>query len=1037
MAETQTQRRSRILPSTGNKGDVMVVGGGVSGIQASLDLANNNFRVFLVDEAPVIGGKMAQLDKTFPTNDCSMCILSPKFIECDRHPNIEISAYTEVEKVSGEAGNFKVTLRKKPRFINEDLCIGCRECHHYCPVKIPDEFNQGLATQKSLFIPFGQSVPNVSTIDEESCLFFQGKCKSCVPICQNNAIDLYQTEQKIEVEVGAIILAPGYDVFDPKLRADYGYGKLQNVITSLEYERIICAAGPYTGDLQRPSDNKHPKNIAWLQCVGSRQVTPGGNSYCSAVCCMYATKQVILAKEHDGDIETTVFHNDIRAYGKDFERYYNRAKSLPGVRYIRSYVSIGREIPESKNVTIKYSVEGEGVKEEEFDLVVLSVGMTASPSAEKLAAKLSIDLNEHRFCKTDDLTPIETNRPGVFVSGSFQGPMDIPESVMTASGAAALCGQLLAEQRGQLAQERVYPPERDVSQEEPRIGVFACHCGSNIASVVDIPALVEYAKGLGNVVYVGEDLYSCSSDTAQSISETIREKGINRVIVAACTPRTHEPIFQDTLREAGINKYLFVMANIREHCSWVHSREKDKATQKAKDITRMAVARAISQQPLEEFEVPVTKKGLVVGGGLAGMVSALSLAEQGFEVYLAEKDANLGGVARRIHHTLDGMDVTAYLDNLIQRVNQHPLIQVATNSTIIGTSGFVGNFSTKIMSRDKVEEIEHGTTIIATGSEEYKPTEYLYGKDERVVTLLELEELIAKGDTRILDAQSLVIIQCVGCRQDNRPYCSRICCGQAIKCALKLKEVKPEMDIYILYRDMMTYGFREDYYREAADKDIKFIRYEPEDKPQVEVVEVNNQPILRVTVTDPILGQKVAIDTSTLALAAAVVPLATNKEISQQFKIPINQDGFFLEAHVKLRPVDFTVDGIFLCGMAHYPKHIAETISQAYAAAGRAATVLSQDKLASTGTVCEVDESQCIGCGICEQVCPFKAIVMQETAGDGLKANVFPVVCKACGICNVKCPTGAISLRHFNDEQISTQIDAAFAVPAGKELQPA
>ncbi|MBI2287746.1 MAG: CoB--CoM heterodisulfide reductase iron-sulfur subunit A family protein, partial [Chloroflexi bacterium] len=794
-------------------------------------------------------------------------------------------------------------------------------------------------------------------------------------------------------------------------------------------------SGPFGGEMIRPSDRKHPKKIAWIQCVGSRQVTPGGNSYCSAVCCMYTTKQVILAKDHDSNVETTVFHNDIRAYGKDFERYYNRAAAMPGVRYIRSYVTIGREVPGSKNVTIKYSTD-DGVKEEEFDLVVLSVGLAASPSAEKLANKLSIELNQHRFCNTGGLSPMETNRPGIYASGAFQGPMDIPESVMSGSGAAALCGQLLAGRRGELARERVYPAERDVSGEEPRVGVFACHCGTNIGSVVDVPALVEYAKELGNVVYVQEDLYTCSSDTAQKISETIREKGLNRVIVSACTPRTHEPIFQDTLREGGINKYLFVMANIREHCSWVHAREKEKATQKAKDITRVAVARALSQRPLEEFEVPVNKRGLVVGGGVAGMVSALSLAEQGFEVYLVEKEAELGGVARRIHFTLDGMDVDAYRDNLIQRVKNHPLIQVITKATIIGSSGYVGNFVTKIMTEEKVDEIEHGVVIIATGSQEYKPTEYLYGKSEQVVTLLELEELIAKGDTKILDAQSLVMIQCVGCRQEDRPYCSRICCGQAVKCALKLKEKKPDMDIYILYRDMRTYGFKEDYYREASDKGVNFILYEAEDKPQVETVEINGKPALRVTVTDPILGQKVALNSDILALAAAVIPTKeNNKEISQLFKVPVNQDGFFLEAHVKLRPVDFTVDGIFICGLAHYPKYLPETISQAYAAAGRAATVLSKDTMVSSGAVCEVDEKECIGCAICESVCPFKAITMKETA-EGLKANVIPVVCKACGICNVKCPTGAISLKHFKDEQIFTQIDTAFSAPVGKELQP-
>jgi len=1009
-------------------GDVMVVGAGISGIQASLDLAADAFKVYLVDEAPAIGGKMAQLDKTFPTNDCSMCILSPKFIECDRHPNIELLTYHQIDRVEGEAGNFKVTLIKKPRYVKEDLCLGCPTCARYCPVNIPDKYNENLSSVKAIYGPFPQAVPNIFVVDRDACLYFQGKCKICVPACKIGAIDLYQKEEKIEVKVGAIVLAPGYEIFDPKLRGDYGYGRMKNVVTSLEFERILSASGPNQGEILRLSDKKPPKKIAWIQCVGSRQVIPGGNSYCSTVCCTYAIKQVILAKEHDSEIEATVFHNDIRTFGKDFERFYQRAESLPGVRFIRSYVSIGRELPESKNVTIKYSVNESGVKEEEFDLVVLSVGMVPPSGVEKLADKLSVELNQHRFCETNIYNPIETTRPGVFVSGAFQSPKDIPESVMTGTGAAALCGQLLADRRGKLATEKVYPPEGDVSGEEPRVGVFVCRCGTNIGSIIDVPSVVQYASTLDNVVYVEENLFSCSSDSAKQITETIEEKGLNRVVVAACTPRTHEPLFQDTLREAGINKYLFVMANIREHCSWVHSREKEIATQKAKDIIRMSVARAISLHPLAEFEVPINKKGLVVGGGLAGMISALSLAEQGFEVHLVEKNTNLGGVAQRIHYTLEGMDVQAYLGDIIHKVYQNPLIHVSTNSTIIGASGYVGDFTTRVMSEEKVEEIEHGITIIATGAEEYKPAEYLYGKDDRVLTLLELEERIAKGDTKVLNSQSLVIIQCVGCREEGKPYCCRVCCGQAIKCALKLKEINPGVDIYIIYRDMMMYGVKEDYYREAANQEVKFIRYDSDDKPQVEVVEENNQSTLRITVTDPVLGKRLSIDTDILALAAAVVPSATSKEISRLFKVPLNQDGFFSEAHVKLRPVDFATDGVFLCGMAHYPKDISETISQAYGAAGRAVTILSKDTMRASGAICEVDESKCIGCSICQEVCPYDAIELQDTL-EGLKARVTSVLCKGGGICNAKCPTGAISLKHFSDAQILSQIETAFTAP--------
>ncbi|MCJ7426483.1 MAG: FAD-dependent oxidoreductase [Dehalococcoidales bacterium] len=1013
-------------PAERNIGDVMVVGGGISGIQASLDLAESGFRVYLVESSPTIGGKMAQLDKTFPTNDCSMCIESPKFIECNRHPNIEILTYTEVDRVEGEAGNFKVTLIKKPRYIIEDECRGCTTCTEYCPVKIPDKYNQNLSLNKCTHIYFSQAVPLVTYIDPDTCLYLQDeKCNICVGVCKNKAIDLHQKAEKVEIEVGAIILSPGYEVFDPKLRGDYGYGKMENVITSLDFERILCSTGPYEGEIRRPYDGKHPKNMAWIHCVGSRQVIPGGNSYCSAVCCTYTQKQVILAKDHDSEIKATIFHNDIRSFGKDFERFYQRTENLPGVRFIRSYVSIGKELPESKNVTIKYSTTDDGVKEEEFDLVVLSVGLNPPAGVEDLADKFGIELDSYGFCKTNPVNPIETSRPGIFVSGAFRGPIDIPESVVAASGADALCSQLLAYRRGKLARERVYPPERDASGEEPRVGVFVCHCGANIGRVVDVPSVVEYALTLDNVVHAQEDLFTCSTDAARKISDAIKEKGLNRVVVAACTPRTHEPLFRDTLREAGINPYYFEFANIREHCSWVHSREKEAATQKAKDIVRMSVARAALLQPLQEFQLPVDKRGLVVGGGVAGMTSALSLANQGFEVYLVEKDTDLGGIARRIHYTLEGLDVQAYLNDTIRKVYQHPSIHVSTDSTITEASGYVGNFVTKVTSEGRVKEIHHGITIIATGAEEYKPTEYLYGQDDRVFTLLELEEQIAKGEARVTGAQSLVMIQCVGCRQKDRNYCSRVCCSNAITCALKLKEIHPQMDIYILYRDMRTYGFAEDYYREAAHREVKFIRYEPDDKPQVEAAQEGGQRILKVTVTDPILGKKIAIDADLLALAAAIIPAATSNEISQLFKVPLNPDGFFLEAHVKLRPVDFAADGIFLCGLAHYPKHISETITQAYGAAGRAATILSKDSVTASGAICLINESECVGCGQCQSVCKYGAIELYDTP-QGKKARVIPVLCKGDGHCNTKCPTGAISSKHYTDEQIFAEIDTAF-----------
>ena len=933
-------------------------------------------------------------------------------------------SYTDVTGVEGEAGDFKVTLNKKPRYIIEDNCTGCATCVEYCPVKVPDPYNQDLSANKAVHIYFSQAVPLVTYIDE-SCLYLkEKKCRICEGVCKNDAIDLHQEPEKVKIKVGAIVLSPGYDTFDPKLRGDYGYGKIENVVTSLDFERLLCATGPHEGEVLRPSDRKHPHKIAWIQCVGSRQVVPGGNSYCSGVCCAYTQKQVILAKDHDDEVEATIFHNDIRSFGKDFEQFYQRTEDLSGVRFIRSYVSIGKEIPESKNVTIRYASAEDGVKEEEFELVVLSVGLNPPDEVEKLADMYAIELNSHGFCKTNPVNPIETSRPGIFVSGAFQGPMDIPESVFTASGAGSQCGELLKYRRGKLTKERMYPPERGVSEEEPRIGVFVCHCGANIGRVVDVPSTVEYALTLPNVVYAQEQLFSCATNCAKEITDTIKEKGLNRVVVAACSPRTLEPLFRDTLREAGINQYFFEMANIREHCSWVHSREKEEATEKAKDITRMSVARACHLEPLQEFDLPVNKTALVVGGGIAGMTCALSIARQGHEVYLLEKDADLGGMARRIHYTLEGLDVQAYLRDLVRTVYQHPLIHVYTDALITAATGYVGNFVTKVTSERGVTEIKHGAAIIAIGADEYKPVEYLYGEDSRVLTQLELGEKIAKREERLINSQNLVMIQCVGCRQEDRNYCARVCCSHAIKNALKLKEKNPQMDITIIFRDIRTYGFMEDYYREASNKDVKFIRYEPQDKPQVEAVEEEGRPVLRVTLPDYILGQKLAIDADYLVLAAAVIPSAGNREISRLFKVSLGPDDFFKEAHVKLRPVDFAADGVFLCGTAHYPKHIPEAINQAYGAAGRALTLLSHDVVTVSGSVCEVNERKCMGCGACISACTYGAIEFRESR-QGKKALVNPVLCKGDGLCNAKCPTGAIFLKHFTDEDILSQIDAA------------
>jgi len=1010
--------------SVGDKvGAVMVLGAGISGIQAALDLANSGFKVYLVDKAPAIGGKMAQLDKTFPTNDCSMCILSPKFIECERNPNISMISYAELDSVEGEAGNFKVTLLKKPRYVDEEKCKGCPTCVEYCPVKIPDAYNENLNLTRCIYIPFPQAVPNVAVIDPTPCLYFlRNECQACRPVCKNKAIDFHQKEQKLEIEVGSIILAPGYETFQPQLQSEYGYQRFGNVVTSLEFERILSASGPFRGELKRPSDRKQPKRIAWIQCVGSRDTT-AGNTYCSAVCCMYAIKQVVLCKEHDSELEGTIFHNDIRAYGKGFERYYERAKNTPGVRFIWSKVSILRELPETKNVVLRYRVNGTEVREEEFDLVVLSVGLNSLAGARQLSDALLVELNSHGFCKGSDFSPIETTRAGVYACGAFHAPMDIPDSVTMASGAASLSSQLLSGQRGTLTTRKEYLPERDVAGEPPKVGVFICHCGTNIAKVVDVARVVGYARKLDVVVHADDDTFACSIDSITRIVETIKEKGLNRVVVAACTPRTHEPVFQEALKEAGLNPYLCQMTNIREQCSWVHMKDRQVATQKAQDLVRMAVAKAKILKPLYQLPCDITHAGLVIGGGIAGMVSALALAREGFKVYLIEQAKELGGIARRIHYTVEGGDVQTYLQELVQGVYQNPLIQVYIEANIVDFAGYVGNFITKITAGPEkvVEEIAHGVTIVATGAEELKPTEYLYGKDSRVLTLLELETEIARNSERFRSCHSLVMIQCVGSRDSERPYCSRVCCSQAIKNALKLKEINPEMEIYILYRDVRTYGFREDYYQEAAEREVKFIRYDVDDKPDVEVIQENGQDILRVTVTEPTLGQRLMIDTDLLALGVAAVAALGNVELSQLLKVPLNEDDFFMEAHMKLRPVDFSTDGIFMCGLAHYPKFIDESIAQAQAAASRALTILAQDKLKAGGEICVVDKRKCTGCGVCQEVCPFNAI---EVDAKEKVAVVNEALCMGCGVCASSCRCGALDIEGFSDQQTLSLIRA-------------
>jgi len=996
-------------------GAVMVVGAGIGGSQAALDLADSGYKVYLIESSTSIGGVMAQLDKTFPTNDCAMCIVSPKLVETGRHQNIDLSINCVIEDVSGEAGNFIVKIRKKTLHINPDKCTGCGVCGKECPIEAIDSFNEGLAKYSATSVKYPQAVPLVYAINKDICI----GCGICQGVCKAKAVDYDREDELLEINIGAIILAPGFDEWVPKEANLYGYGTYKNVVTSIEFERILSASGPYAGRVLRPSDGDVPEKVAFLQCIGSRDYTGKGKPYCSSVCCMYTAKEAVIAHEHMHQIKPTIFSMDVRAYGKDFDKYIIRAQEEYGVEYIRSRISSITEVPETKDLRIRYETEDGKIIEDDYNMVVLAVGLNPPNHAKYLAEKFNIELNEFGFAKTEIFNPVQTSRSGIYACGAFSSPKDIPDTVTQASAAAGCVNQLLYEKRGSLITEKTLPPEIYVYGQPPRIGVFICHCGINIGGFVDVPEVTKYARELANVVLADRNLYTCSADTQTIIKDKINEYHLNRVIVASCTPRTHEPLFQETIREAGLNRYLFQMANIRDQCSWVHMNQPEEATQKAKDLVRMAVNKAREIEPIERIRLAIIPKALVIGGGISGMVAALNFATQGYETLLVEKEADLGGIARNIYHTLEGGNVQDFLSKIINKIKSNKYIHTFTNAEIENVSGYIGNFKTSIIhGRDKERvEFDHGVVIVATGAKEYQPKEYLFGQNEDVILQSEFEKLISTSD-KLKSKKSIVMIQCVGSRNEEHPYCSKMCCAEAIKNALLAKEKYPDIEITILFRDIRTYGFKEKYYRIAREKGIIFLRYDEEEIPKVDLKD--SQLIIEVVTPRK---DKININSDLLVLSAGIYSeREENEELAKMLKIPLNDDNFFLEAHVKLRPVDFATEGVFVAGLAHCPKTIEDSIAQANAAVSRACTILSKEEIEAEGKTAMIIPERCIGCGMCVENCAYNAIELIDDRRFGRVAQINQALCKGCGACSGNCRCAAIDVLGFTGEQIFAMI---------------
>jgi len=1002
--------------------NVLVIGGGIAGVQASLDLAEQGNKVYLVEKSPSIGGHMAQLDKTFPTNDCSICILAPKMVECARHPNIRLLTYSELESAESIEDGFKIRIRRKERYVNEEKCTGCNQCSEICPVKVPNEFDCGLRLRSAIYIPFAQAVPNIAILDKDACI----QCRSCIKTCPASAIEFDNSPEGkiIELQVSSVIIATGFDLIDPNIIKRYKYGEIKNVITALEFERLMSASGPSGGRIIRLSDGKPAEKIVIIHCVGSRNIK--FNRYCSRICCMYATKEAIIAKEHNPNIEIEVLFNDMRAYGKGFQEYVERAQEEYNIRYIRAYPSEVESLLKSGKVRIYYENINTGkIEKTDADLIVLCTSIIPSKSTKEIARIFGIETNEIGFFKSKSmLSPVRTSKERVYMIGACESPKDIPDSVADASAGAALACVSDKNQQMELDLKEKLDFKKNL-----RIGVFICHCGTNIAGVVDVNKILNEVKTVPGVVYASTNLYTCSIDTQNNIKNIIKDFNLNRLVVAACTPRTHEKLFRNTCKEAGLNPYLFEFANIREQCSWVHINEPVLATEKAIDLVKMAISRAKYLEPQLEIKVKVNQSALIIGGGVSGLSAARLIASKGIEVYLIEKKEQLGGYLNKLHRINNNLqDPINLINKFIDEITKYKNCKIYLGAEIEEIEGSIGNFKVKIKNNSNNEIILNpGVIIVAIGAREFVPESFFnYGRSKNIYTQTEFHNLLKSenGIKKLSSIEKIAFIQCVGSRMKEGlgvTYCSAICCSNTLRLVKYIKSKFPKIEPIILYRDINVYGDDEQLYREIRGLGVLFIRYTRENQPKV--MEKDDKFIIR-TYTNT-LNCEVKIIVDNIVLATPLMPAEDTEKISNLIKVPRSYNGFFLEAHIKHRPLDFATDGIYLCGTCQSPRTIKESISQGLGAASRALIPLLKGTIKSEPIIATVNKDLCITCEICELTCPFNAIKLEEISKNDVKAVVNPILCKGCGACAAACPAGAISMKHFTDEQIISMVQTA------------